>query len=80
MTKEDHVSSRPVDLIISFISNFALKVRLIGRMKKWENRKDFSLSRLCLVGKVEKWKDGKLLCLVKMKNERIENRVGINLP
>ena len=71
-TKEDHVSSPPVDLTISFISYFALKVRLIGRMKKWEDRENFSFSRLCLVGRVEKWRDCRLFCFVEIKNERIE--------
>ena len=47
-------------------------------MEKWENRKNFSFSHLCLVGRVEKWRDGTLFCLVYIKNERIENRVRIN--
>ena len=49
------------------------------RMKKWEDRRDFSFPRLCLVGRVEKWRDGKLFCLVMKINGRIENRVCINL-
>ena len=39
---------------------------------KWENRKDFMFSHLCLVGRVEKWRDEKLFYLV-------ENKVYINL-
>ena len=52
---------------------------MVKRMEKWENRKNFSFSHLCLVGRVEKWRDGTLFCLVYIKNERIENRVCINL-
>ena len=33
---------------------------------------------MCLVGRVRKWKDEKLICLVKKKNEMIENEVVIN--
>ena len=33
---------------------------------------------MCLVGRMRKWKDEKLICLVKKKNEMIENEVGIN--
>ena len=52
-----------------------------GKMKeKWVNRKYFSFSHLCLIRRVEKLRDEKLFCLVKKKNERIENRVYINLP
>ena len=28
-------------------------VRLVGRMEKWEDRKDFIFPHLCLVGRVE---------------------------
>lgn len=31
----------------------------IGRLEKWEERKDFIFPLLCLVGGIEKWKDGK---------------------
>ena len=34
---------------------------------------------MCLVGRMEKWRDGKFICLVEKKNERMENEVGINL-
>ena len=54
-------------------------VRLVGRMKKWENKKDFSFPHLCLVGRVKKWRDEKLFYLVEKRNEMIENRVCINL-
>ena len=40
-------------------------------IEKWEDRKDFSFTHLCLVGRVEKWMNGKLFCFV-------ENKVGIN--
>ena len=33
---------------------------------------------MCLVGRMKKWKDEKLICLVKKKNELIENEVSIN--
>ena len=33
---------------------------------------------MCLVGRMRKWKDEELICLVKKKNEMIENEVGIN--
>ena len=42
-------------------------------MEKWEDRKDFSFPRLCLVGRVEKWRDGKPFYFV-------ENKICINLP
>ena len=32
-----------------------------------------------LVGMMEKWRDGKLICLVKNKNESMTNEVDINL-
>ena len=42
------------------------------RMKKWEDRKNFSFPHFCLFGRVEKWRDRKLFCLIK-------NKVCINL-
>ena len=33
---------------------------------------------MCLVGRMRKWKNEKLICLIKNKNEMIENEVGIN--
>ena len=33
---------------------------------------------MCLIGRMRKWKNKKLICLVKKKNEMIENEVGIN--
>ena len=73
-TKEDHISSPPVDLVISSISYFALKVRLVGRMKKWKNRKYFSFSRLCLVGgwKSREMEDFFVWLRLKMKGLKIE--------
>lgn len=49
-------------------------------MEKKEDRKDFSFPRLCIVGRIRK--SGmieKKFCLVETKNERIKNRVCINL-
>ena len=40
--------------------------------EKWANGKDLVFSHLCLVGRMEKWSDGKLICLVENKNERME--------
>ena len=48
-------------------------------IKKWEDKKDLVFSYMCLVGRIEKWGEGKLFYLVEKKNERIENRVYINL-
>ena len=48
-------------------------------MEKWENRKNLVFPYLYLVGEMEKQKDGKLFCLVEMKNEMMENEIGINL-
>ena len=42
-------------------------------MEKWEDRKIFSFSCLCLVERVEKLRDGNFFGLV-------ENKVSINLP
>ena len=35
-------------------------------------------SLVCLVGGVEKWRDGKLFCLVREKNGKMENVIYIN--
>ena len=32
-----------------------------------------------LVGKIKKWRDEKFICLAKKKNERIKNKISINL-
>ena len=48
-------------------------------MEKLEDRKDLVFPHLCLVGGVEKWRDVKLFCLVEIKNERMKNKVDINL-
>ena len=37
-----------------------VRVHLVGRMEKWEDRKDFIFPHLCLIGRVEKQTDGKL--------------------
>ena len=47
-------------------------------MKKWEDKKDLIFPHVYLVGGVEKWEGGKLFCLVREKNGRIENVVYIN--
>ena len=49
-------------------------------MEKWDDRKYLVFPHLCLVGRVKKWRDGKLFYLVKIKNERMKNKVDINLP
>ena len=49
-------------------------------MEKWEDKKDLVFPYLCLNGGVEKWMDGKLFCLVEIKNEMMKNKVDINLP
>ena len=48
-------------------------------MEKWEDKRDFIFPHLCLVGEVDKCRDRKLFCLVKKKNERMENIIYINL-
>ena len=73
---------------ISFFKIFSLfplfvcvkifRVRLVGGVEKWEDRKYLVFPLVCLVGGVEKWEGGKLFCLVGEKNERIENVVYIN--
>ena len=35
-------------------TELALRVRLVGRMEKWDDRKDLVFPHLCLVGRVEK--------------------------
>ena len=47
-------------------------------IEKWEDEKYLVFYYMCLVGRMRKWKDEKLICLVKKKNEMIENEVGIN--
>ena len=49
-------------------------------MEKLVDRKYLNFPHLCLVGKVKKWRVRNFFCLVKMINERLENKVGINLP
>ena len=48
-------------------------------MKKYEDIRDFSFPRSCLVGKMEKWRNEKLFYLVEKRNGKIENKVYINL-
>ena len=47
-------------------------------MEKWEVRKDFVFSHVCLVEGVEKWEGEKLFSLVGEKKERMKNIVYIN--
>ena len=42
----------------------SLRVRLVGGVEKWEDRKGLVFSHVCLVGGMEKWEGGKLFCLV----------------
>ena len=51
----------------------------MGGWKSGKIRIYFSFSHLCLVRRVEKLRDGRLFCMVEIKNERTENRVCINL-
>ena len=41
-------------------------------IEKWEDIRDLVFSYFCLVGRMEKWREGKLIYLIKKKNERIE--------
>ena len=50
-------------------------MEISGRMEKWEDRKNLVFPHVCLVGGVEKWEDGKLFCLVREKNGKMENVV-----
>ena len=52
--------------------------KISGRMEKWEDRKYLVFPCVCLVEKVKKWECGKLFCLVKNKNRKIENVIYIN--
>ena len=53
-------------------------VCLVGRVEKWEDRKDLIFPHVSLVGEVEKKEGGKLFCLVGEKNGRMKNVVYIN--
>ena len=44
-------------------------------MEEWKSGKK---EKLCLIGGIEMWRDEKLICLIKKKNEKIENIVVIN--
>ena len=57
---------------------FALRVRLVEGVEKWEDRKYLIFPHVCLVGEVEKEEGGKLFCLVGEKKGRMENVVYIN--
>ena len=48
-------------------------------IEKLDDRRNLVFSYLYLVRRMEKWKDEKLICLVEKKNERIINKIGINL-
>ena len=52
---------------------------MVGRMEKWQDRRDFSFPSVCLVGGIEKWRDEKLFCLVEEKSERIEKVIYIKI-
>ena len=55
-----------------------VRVRLVGGVEKWEDRKYLVFPFVCLVEGVEKWESRKLFCLVEEKNERIEHVIYIN--
>ena len=63
---------------------------MVGKIEKWKDKKLWENGKvgdiknlvfpyLCLVWGVEKWRNGKLFCLVEIKNERMKNKVDINL-
>ena len=56
----------------SILSFFYSPNQTHTRIEKWEDRRDLIFSHLCLVGMMEKSRNGKLICLVEMKNGRME--------
>ena len=48
-------------------------------LEKWEERNDLVFSYMCLVRMIEKLRDGKLICLIEKKNDKMKIKVGINL-
>ena len=68
-------------LLVSDIlfANFpTLRIRLVGGVEKWKDKKDLVFPYVYLVGGMEKWEGGKLFFFVREKNGRIENIVYIN--
>ena len=64
---------------LSFENNIAgFRVRLVGGVKKWDDRKYLVFPLVCLVGGVEKWEDGKLFYLVREKKWKMKNVIYIN--
>ena len=64
---------------LSFENNIAgFRVRLVGGVKKWDDRKYLVFPLVCLVGGIEKWEGGKLFCFVGEKNGRMKNVIYIN--
>ena len=60
-------------------ANFpTLRIRLVGGVEKWKDKKDLVFPYVYLVGGMEKWEGGKLFFFVREKNGRIENIVYIN--
>ena len=55
-----------------------LRVHLVGRVEKREDRKGLVFPHVCLVRGVEKLESGKLCCLVGEKKGRMKNVVYIN--
>ena len=55
-----------------------LRVRLDGRVEKWEDGKYLVFPLMCLVRGVEKWEGEKLFYLVGEKNGRMKNVIYIN--
>ena len=58
----------------------SLRIKNGKGIEKWKNKRDLIFSHLCLVGRMEKSRNEKLIYLVEMKNGRMENKIGINLP
>ena len=55
-----------------------LRVRLVGGVEKWKDKKDLVFPYVYLVGGMEKWKGGKPFCLIEKKSGRIKHVVYIN--
>ena len=54
------------------------RVRFIGGVKKWKDKKYLIFPLICMVGGVKKLEGEKLFYLVEEKNGRMENVIYIN--
>ena len=48
-------------------------------IEKWKDIKNLVFSYMYLVRRIEKWRDGKFICLVEKKNEKMKIEISINL-